>query len=61
MKYFFHGMTYDFMYPIPFMGKNSTFYYDYRLTHDVLINEGKMDLFFLSEFAPLGQTCALPA
>jgi len=61
MANFFHGMTQEFSYPIPPLGKNSTFVYDYRLTHDVLIKEGKMDLFFLSEFAPLGQECGLPA
>lgn len=60
MTSLFHGMTHEFAYPIPPLNKNSTFVYDYRLTHDVLIKDGKMDLFFFSEFAPIGTVCGLP-
>lgn len=51
----FHDMTYEFNYDVPPLGKNSTFVFDYKLTHDALIRDGKMDLFFLGDIAPSGQ------
>lgn len=50
----FHDMSYDFSYPIPPLGKNSTFTFDYRMTEDAVISGGKMDLFFLANIAPIG-------